>query len=111
MENLLFLRLAVAAIFIYHAIPKLKEPKNMASGIGWTPNKVLALGLVEFVSGLGIAGGIAVKLSASLLIAVMLGAIYYKMSKWNVPFSAHDKTGWELDLLLLTANLTIFLRY
>src|SRR3989344_9700459 len=108
-SGLLVLRLVVATIFIYHAVPKLKEPKNMASGIGWTPNKVLALGLIEFVCGLGIAGGIAVQLSAFLLMAVMLGAIYYKMHKWNVPFMAHDKTGWEFDFILLAANFTIFL--
>ena len=111
MVNLIFLRLAVAVIFIFHTLPKLKDPPKMASGVGWTTNKVLALGLVEFVSGLGIAGGVAVKFSAFLLMAVMLGAIYHKIYKWNVPFMAHDKTGWEFDLLLLAANLTIFMRY
>jgi uncharacterized membrane protein YphA (DoxX/SURF4 family) len=111
MGGLLFLRLAVAVIFIIHAIPKLKEPKDMASGMGWTSNQVLWLGVVEFVSALGIAGGIAIRFSALLLMAVMFGAIYHKIFRWHVPFVARDKVGWEYDLLLLIANLTLFLRY
>ncbi len=46
---------------------------------------------------------------AVLLIIVMLGAIYHKMFKWNTPFSALDKMGWEFDLVLLAANLAILL--
>lgn len=111
MGGLVFLRWAVAAIFIVHSVPKLKEPKGMASAMGWAPNQVLALGLVEFISALGIAGGIGVKLSAFLLMCVMCGAIYHKMYKWNVPFKSDKTTGWEFDLILLAANLTLFIRY
>lgn len=112
MNNELFLlRLAVAAIFIYHAIPKLKNPGAMASGIGWKPGQVLGLGIIEFMSGLGLLGGIAIKLSALLLSVVMVGAIYYKINKWKITFSAQNSTGWEFDLILLAANLAIYLKF
>ena len=111
MEKLFFLRLVVAIIFIYHSMPKLKNAKEMAAGIGWPANRVFALGFIEFISSLGLLGGIAVKLSSVLLITIMVGAIYYKVKKWNIPFMAKNGTGWEFDLVLLAANLTIYLNY
>lgn len=109
--GLFFLRLAVGIIFIYHSVPKLKDPKSMASGIGWAPVQVLGLGLVEFISALGILGGVATKLSALVLMVIMLGAIYYKAKKWHISFASHSSTGWEFDFLLFCASLTIYLRY
>lgn len=94
------LRLAVAVIFIYHAVPKLK---------GKMGQTFVFLGVVELVSGIGLILGVYVQLAALLLAVVMVGAIYMKIAKWNAPFSAHDKTGWEFDLILLAANLAILL--
>jgi len=37
----------------------------------------------------------------------MIGAIWMKVTKWHVPFSAMDKIGWEFDLILLAANIVI----
>ena len=112
MHNELFLlRLAVGAIFIYHALPKLKDPRVMASGVGWTSGQVLALGIIEFISGISLIGGLAVRFSALILATVMVGAIYHKMKKWNVPFMSQTSTGWEFDLILLAASLTIYSRY
>jgi putative oxidoreductase len=110
MTNELFLlRVAVGVIFIYHSLPKLQNPKGMAAGMGWTTGQVLGLGIVEFISAIGLIGGLAVNISSLLLIVVMLGAIFHKIKIWKVPFMAHDKTGWEFDFLLLLANLTIYL--
>lgn len=103
------LRLAVAVVFIYHAVPKLRDPKGMAQAVGFKSEMVLLLGAVELLSSLGLILGIQVQLSALLLVIVMCGAIYFKITKWNVPFMAMDKTGWELDLTLLAANIAIFL--
>ena len=110
MNTLFLLRLAVGTIFIYHAIPKLRDPGLMAQGMGWTKSQVLGLGIIEFMSSLGLVGGISTRLSSLVLSVVMFGAIYHKLKKWNVPFMAHDKTGWEFDFLLLCANLTIYLK-
>lgn len=103
------LRLAVAGVFIYHAVPKLRDPKGMAQAIGFRTEMVSLLGAVELLSSLGLILGIQVQLSALLLAIVMAGAIYFKTTKWNVPFMATDKTGWEFDLTLLAANIAIFL--
>ena len=110
-NGLSLLRFAVAAIFIYHSIPKLRDPKAMASGIGWMPGQVLALGIIEFMCSLGLIGGLAVKFSAFILSIVMLGALYHKIKKWHVPFMSHTSTGWELDFMILAALLTIYNRF
>lgn len=107
--GLLVLRLAVAAIFIYHALPKLKNAKGMASMIDMPVGMILMLGIVELLSSIGLALGIYTQLAALLLGIVMIGAIGMKTMKWNVPFAAMDKTGWEFDLILLVANIAILL--
>ena len=79
----------------------------MAQGMGMSPSFVLALGLVEFLSAFGLALGVYTSAAAVLLSVVMVGAIYFKMFKWKAPFIAMDKMGWEFDLVLLAANLTL----
>ena len=105
--GLFVLRLAVAAVFIYHGWPKLKAPAKMAQGMGWTSWKVALLGIVEFGSGLMLLTGFHFRWAAVLLTVVMLGAIYYKIFKWKMKFSMSASTGWELDFILLAANVAI----
>lgn len=92
------LRLALAVIFIYHALPKFKM-KNWMFGVG----------VAEFFASLMLISGIWIELGAILLIVIMLGAIYHKIFKWNIPFSTLDKMGWEFDFVLLFANIVILL--
>jgi|SRR3989338_10158065 len=107
--GLFILRLAVAVIFIVHALPKIKNAKGMAQGMGTSENMIIILGFIELLSSVGLILGLYMKLSAFLLAIVMVGAIWFKKMKWKVPFAAQDKTGWEFDLILLAANITIFL--
>lgn len=107
--GLLVLRIAVAAIFIYHALPKLKNARVMAQMMGTQTAMVFALGAVEFLSSLGLVFGFYTQLASLLLGVVMIGAIGMKIMKWNAPFSAMDKTGWEFDLVLLAASIAILL--
>lgn len=107
-HELFLLRVVVAVIFLVHSIPKLRDPGAMASGLEWKSGQVIALGLVEFVSALGLLGGMAVQLASLLLMVVMAGAIYFKIRRWSIPFWAKSATGWEFDLLLLAANFAIF---
>jgi uncharacterized membrane protein YphA (DoxX/SURF4 family) len=107
--GMFFLRLAVGIIFIVHALPKLKNPKAMAAGMGkpnmaWFP---AVLGVVELLSALGLIFGVYIQLAALLLAFVMLGAMYFKMFKWSTPFSAQDKMGWEFDFLLFVSSVLI----
>lgn len=105
----LILRLAVAIIFIYHALPKLKGAKMMSQAMGMPAGMIFVLGLVELASSLGMILGLYIQLAALLLAIVMIGAIYFKIAKWRMPFAAMDKTGWEFDLILLAANIAILL--
>lgn len=105
-----FLRFAVAAVFIYHGLPKLKNPKMVSNmlgmpGIGPVPG--IIQGLVEVLSGLALIFGMYLQQAALLLALIMLGAIYFKKFKWKTSFSMSDKTGWEFDFTLLAANLYI----
>jgi len=107
--GLLVLRLVVAIIFIYHALPKLKNSKVMAQMMGMPAGMIFVLGTVELLSSLGLILGFYTQLAALLLAIVMVGAIGMKTMKWGVAFAAMDKTGWEFDLILLAANIAILL--
>jgi len=105
--GLLTLRISLGVIFAYHAIPKLKMPGAMAKGIGWLSGFVIILGLVEFFSSLAVILGVYTEVGAFFLGVVMLGALYYKIFKWKIPFYVMDKTGWEFDLILLGAAIAL----
>lgn len=105
--GLFVLRLAVAAVFIYHGLPKLRAPSKMAQGMGWSAWRVALLGAVEFGSSIGLLAGFHFRWAAALLVIVMLGAIYHKIFKWKMKFSMSGGTGWEFDLILLAANIAI----
>ncbi|MBI4123122.1 MAG: DoxX family protein [Parcubacteria group bacterium] len=105
--GLLILRFAVAIIFIYHALPKLKNAKGMAQMVGMPAGMVLMLGMMEMIGSLALVFGFYVQLVALVLAIIMIGAIGMKTMKWHVPFAAMDKTGWEFDLILLAANIIL----
>ncbi|HBD05758.1 TPA: hypothetical protein DCZ32_04855 [Candidatus Uhrbacteria bacterium] len=105
--GILALRIAVGIIFLYHSVPKLKNPAMMAGGIGWHPLAVMLLGTAELAGGISVILGIYAQIGALILGLVMLGALYYKILRWHTPFFAMDKSGWEFDLVLLAANIAI----
>ena len=107
--GLFILRLVIGIIFLYHALPKLKNPRGMAQGMGWPSGVIVLLGTVEFLSSLGLIFGIYTQLAAVLLGIVMIGAIKMKTMKWHVPFMGMTNTGWEFDLTLLAANIAVLL--
>lgn len=94
-----FLQFAIGVIFIYHGWPKLKRIGKFFS-IGGGLH-----GLVEVVGGLALIAGWYVREVGLIFSVVMLGAIYMKKFKWNMPFSSMSATGWEFDFILLAANL------
>lgn len=103
----LILRLVIAAIFIYHALPKLKNASEMSRMMGMPVGIIFMLGMVETVSSLGLIFGFYIQIAAFLLSMVLIGAIYFKMAKWHVLFAPMDKTGWEFDLILFAANIIL----
>ena len=104
---LLILRLVVAVIFIYHALPKLKNSQGMAKMVAMPAGMVLMLGMMELLAAMALILGVWSQLAALVLAVIMIGALGMKIMKWHVPFVAMDKTGWEFDLILLAASLVI----
>lgn len=107
--GLLILRVVLGAIFIFHGAPKLKSAQAIAKGMGMPAPAVMLLGLTEVVAGVAVILGIYTQIGAALLAAVMIGAIYFKVVKWNVPFYGKNTTGWEFDLILLAGALCLTL--
>lgn len=103
--GLLVLQAVVAVIFAIHGYPKLIKPEALASALGWSPNHVRILGVVEILSGILILLGVWSQIAALALAIIMAGAIYTKITKWKIPFWSQSNTGWEFDALLLACAL------
>lgn len=102
--GLLGLRLAVGLIFLYHAWPKIQNPKMMAQMMATPSAMPMMLGLWEATGALLVLSGYHVQLGALALALVMLGAIFMKITKMKTGFASMAATGWEFDLILLAAN-------
>lgn len=107
--GLFILRIGVGLVFLYHGAPKLKNATRSAKGLGMPPAATFLIGAVELVSGAALILGVLTQLAALALTIVMIGAIPMKIGKWKIPYSAQDKTGWEFDLVLLSAALCLLL--
>jgi putative oxidoreductase len=105
----LILRLALAAVLLYHGIPKVM---NYAATVGGfqsmhMPAPSLTAGfaiLAEVVGGLLMLIGVAVDLAAILVIIEMLGAII--MVHWPNGFD-FTKGGWEHPFTVLVMALAV----
>jgi uncharacterized membrane protein YphA (DoxX/SURF4 family) len=106
-EAFWFLQAVVGVIFMVHSLGKLKAPAQTASMYGMPSFVGLLHGLVELVGGVLLVVDMFEQYVGLVFAVIMLGAIFFKVVKWKVPFSAMDKTGWEFDLVLLAASLLI----
>ncbi len=103
----LALRVALAAVFLYHGFPKLRSPKGMAKNMQMPTIGPVLIGLVEVLSSLSLLFGVYPRWGALGIGVIMLGALFFKIFQWKVPFSAQDQMGWEFDLALLAAALLL----
>lgn len=108
---LLILRLALAAVLLYHGIPKLMNFSATVAafqGMGLpAPSVTAALAvLAEVVGGLLILLGVAVDLAGLLVIFDMLGAIILVHLPNGFDFT---KGGWEHPFTVLAMALTLAL--
>lgn len=107
--SLLFLRVAVGAIFLAHGLSKrgmwkMQPSEQMSGGM---LGVMRLLSVVEPLGGVAVLLGFLTNWAAMGLGVIMLGAIWLKMTKWKMPFSAHDKLGWEFDLLILSVLVAL----
>jgi putative oxidoreductase len=105
--GLLILRLVLGFIFLYHAFPKLAKSGMVAQMMSWKQPLVILLGLLEALAALTLILGFYSRIGALVLAIIMLGAIIMKLFMMKKPFSSMETTGWEFDLILLAAILTI----
>ncbi len=106
----MMLRLVLGLVFVVHGWPKIKDPRGIAQA-AWGGRTWLGLlqGLAEGACGLALIFGFQRDIALLLLIGIILGALFFKIVKWKVPFMAKDATGWEFDLLVLAGLLTLLL--
>lgn len=108
--GLLALRLAVGSVFLFHGIQKWALWGEAPSSASLTPNMLNImkfLSIVEPLGGAALILGFLTQFAAIGLGLIMLGAIYFKMQVWNMPFAAQSATGWEFDLVLLAASIQL----
>ena len=99
------MRTAIGVIFIAHGVGKLNPGfVGFVTGpLGFPPEMQIPLALAELVPGILLIVGVLTRISASLLSIVMIGAIFYVKGASNLTGDG----GFELDLILLAANLVI----
>ncbi|MFZ5824710.1 MAG: DoxX family protein [Bacillota bacterium] len=102
------LRLALGAVFVLHGLPKLLQTPTYAElfarfGLPAPAFMALLIGVIEVTGGLLVLTGYCLRMASLLLAAVMLGAIAL------VKFSKGFINGWEFDMVLLAAALSLAL--
>lgn len=113
--GLLALRVAIGVIFIVHGWPKITGARGMAAAMGGGEAKPVMVGLftiqglVEAVGGVLLILGVLTQLVAVAFAIIMIGAIVLKNTQWKTGFMSQQTTGWEFDLVLLAANMLLFL--
>jgi putative oxidoreductase len=109
--GLLILRLAIGITFILHGTQKwamwgLEPGPQMSSGM-LTIMKILSI--AEPLGGLALIVGLLSQPAALGLAIIMAGAIYMKITTFKIGFIGQNTAGWELDLVVLTSNVLLFL--
>ena len=104
------LQAVVGLIFIIHSSGKIKNPAGIASAYGAPAFVGLLHGLVEMAGGILLIANFYVQYVGIVFVLIMLGAIFFKIVKWKMPFMAQNATGWEFDLVLLAANILFIVK-
>ncbi|MGQ0605925.1 MAG: DoxX family protein [Candidatus Nitrosotenuis sp.] len=99
------IRLAVGVIFLVHGIGKTANPdfEGFLANLGLPAEMAPLVALAEIVPGILLVIGVLSRVSSSLLSIIMLGAIFHVKKAANLT----GQGAYELDLILLAANLSI----
>ncbi|MEM2786096.1 MAG: DoxX family protein [Candidatus Nitrosotenuis sp.] len=98
------IRLAVGVIFIVHGAGKFNAGfVGFLSSQGLPAEMQIPIALAETVPGILLLIGVLNRISSSLLSIIMLGAIFHVKDAASLT----GERGFEIDLILLAANLTI----
>jgi putative oxidoreductase len=99
------IRAAMGTIFIVHSLKKFDPgfQEGMVN-MGLPPEMQLPLALAEFIGGICLVVGVLTRVAASIMAVILLGAIFH--IRWENGFFISNG-GWEWDLIMLAAVLTI----
>jgi len=99
------LRAAIGVIFIVHGTGKFNPGfiGFLTGPLGFPPEMQIPIALAETIPGILLIIGVVTRISSSILSIVMLGAIFYVKGASNLTGDG----GYELDMILLAANLVI----
>ena len=99
------IRAAIGTIFIVHSLKKFDPSfQEWLLEIGLPPEMQLPIALAEFLGGIFLIVGVLTRVSASIIAVILLGAIIH--IRWENGFFV-SQGGWEWDLIMLAAVLTI----
>ena len=109
--GLLAMRIVIGVIFILHGHMKWPmwdmSPSEQMPATMLTLIKILCV--AEPLGGLALITGLFPRYAAIGHSLVMLGAINLKINVWHTGFISQHTTGWEFDLLILAALVSLFL--
>ena len=96
---------SIGAIFIVHSIKKFDPSwQEWLISIGLPPEMQLPIALAEFLGGIFLIVGIFTRISGAIFSVILLGAIFH--IRWENGFFV-SQGGWEWDLVMLAAVLSI----
>ncbi len=99
------IRAAMGTIFIVHSLKKFDPSwQEWLIGIGMPPEMQLPIALAELIGGIFLVIGVLTRVAASIFAVILLGAIFH--IRWENGFFI-SQGGWEWDLIMLAAVLTI----
>lgn len=97
-------RLAVGVIFIVHGTGKFDPGfAGFLGQLGIPTEMQVLIALAETVPGIMLVFGVLSRIASSILALIMVNAIFYVKKAGSLT----GQGGYELDLILLAANLTI----
>lgn len=106
--GLYLLRFTVAVIFIAYAFPKLAYTTEHAKKVKLHTFTVVVLGVAEILAAFGLILGLNIEASAAILAIAAAGTLLHKYDHIDIGLEGPEK-GWQFDVLLLIAVLTILM--
>ena len=99
------IRASIGAIFIVHSLKKFDPSwQEWLASIGLPPEIQLPIALAEFIGGIMLIAGVLTRITGVIFSVILLGAIFH--IRWENGFFV-SQGGWEWDLIMLAAVLSI----
>ena len=99
------IRASIGAVFLIHSIKKFEPSwQEWLVSIGLPPEMQLPIALAEFIGGIMLIAGVMTRITGVIFSVILLGAIFH--IRWENGFFV-SQGGWEWDLIMLAAVLSI----